>query len=101
MASNQTQIPVLQHPDALVTQVQQNVNKVLRNIGNQANQANIIGEIKLAELSETQFQSQAGVSWLLCNGQSCTGTSYAAKTGNSVVPTISPLAGADYFIRVN
>ena len=98
---NQTQIPVLQHPDPIVTQVQQNTNKVLRNLGNQANSANIIGEIKLADLSESQFQAQAGNNWLLCNGQTCSATAYASKTGNSTVPTISPLAGANYFIRVN
>jgi hypothetical protein len=38
--ANQRQIPVIQHPDGNVTQLQQNTNKVLRNLSNQIDTLN-------------------------------------------------------------
>lgn len=89
MAGNQTQIPIIQHDDKDVVQIQQNVNKVLRNLNNQS-QANqglaIIGEVRSAFLTEEQFQKQAGENWLLCDGQDCEGSQYESITGNKTVP---------------
>lgn len=107
MGANQTQVPVIQSQDQSITQLQQNANKVLRNINNQIvdlqtaiNKMTIIGEIKIANLTVTQFQAIAGTNWLLCNGQSCVGTSYSQQTGNNTVPTLS-LGSVNNFIRVN
>lgn len=103
----QTQIPVIQDPNASVVQLQQNTNKVLRNLQTQStdfqmflNENTIVGEIKIANLSQTQFQAVAGPDWLLTNGQSSVGTKYAALTGNNTVPTAT-FSGINGFIRVN
>lgn len=40
MSGNQTQIPVIQTKDASIVQLQQNTNKVLRNLHNQINETN-------------------------------------------------------------
>jgi len=105
--SNQVQIPYLQTPDNSLNQVQQNINKVLRNLNNQivsindsVEQLEIIGEIKLANLTLSQFQSTAGTNWILANGQSSVGTAYAQLTGNQTVPNIS-VSGTTAFIKVN
>lgn len=107
MSGNQRQIPVIQTADANITQLQQNSNKVLRNISNQAisiqnsiDEMTIIGEVKIANLTVAQFQSIAGTNWLLTNGQSCVDTAYARLTGNKTVPTIS-LGSLNNFIRVD
>ncbi len=107
MAGNQRQIPVIQTPDNSVTQIQQNSNKVLRNLSNQVddlnnsvNQTKIIGEVKFASLTLEQFQEIAGTNWILANGQSSVGTKYALLTGNNTVPTVT-VTGTTTFIRVN
>lgn len=104
---NQRQIPVIQSQDMNVTLLQQNSNKVLRNLSNQIdsiqtsiNQMTIIGEVKFASLTLEQFQSIAGTNWILANGQSSVGTKYALLTGNNTVPAVI-LAGTTTFIRVN
>lgn len=107
MGANQVQVPVIQTPDSNVTQLQQNSNKVLRNLNNQINvlqvdvdQMEIVGEIKFATLTLLQFQNVAGTDWILANGQSSVGTKYALLTGNKTVPTIT-VAGTTAFIKVN
>lgn len=105
--ANQVQVPVIQTPDSNITQIQQNANKVLRNLNNQINvlqsqvsQMEILGEIKLASLTLTQFQAIAGTNWILANGQSSVGTAYETLTGSKTVPTIT-VAGSTAFIKVN
>lgn len=105
--ANQTQIPVIQSQDPITTQLQQNSNKVLRNLNNQvisnttfATQNTIVGEIKLATLTLQQFQAVAGTDWIEANGQSSVGTKYAQLTKNNTVPTIT-VTGTTAFIRVN
>lgn len=108
MSGNQTQIPVIQSSDASdLTQIQQNTNKVLRNIYNQlttiqiqADEAEIIGEIKVANISVSTFQSMAGTNWVLCDGASCVGSSYSQLTGNNNVPNVS-IGSFNSFIRIN
>lgn len=107
VAGNQTQVPVIQTPDGNVTQLQQNSNKVLRNLDikvvelqNQVSEMEIIGEIKLAGLTLAQFQATAGKDWIEANGQSSVGTAYAAFTKNLTVPNIT-VTGANAFIKVN
>lgn len=107
VGGNQTQIPIIQTPDGNTTQIQQNSNKVLRNLNNQitslqldVNEMILIGEIKFANLTLSQFQKTAGTDWILANGQSSVGTQYALLTGNKVVPNIS-VTGTTAFIRVN
>lgn len=108
MDANQTQIPVIQTKDANLTQIQQNTNKVFRNINNKlvevevsVSTSKIIGEIKIFNLTVAQLQdvSVAG-DWLLCNGQSCVDTKYSKLTGNNTVPNIA-LGSINTFIRVN
>jgi hypothetical protein len=105
--ANQTSIPVIQNADQSVVLLQQNANKVLRNLNNQIvqnttdiSQMTILGEIKLASLTLLQFQAIAGTNWILANGQSSVGTSYETLTGNKTVPTII-VAGSTAFIKVN
>lgn len=107
MSANQTQIPVIQSDDANTTLLQQNTNKVLRNLSLKiddlqfsVNQMTIVGELKVANLTVTQFKQVAGDNWLLCNGQSCVGTFYARLTANNVVPTTS-IGGFNTYIRVD
>lgn len=105
--SNQVQIPSVQTKDDSLNQVQQNVNKVFRNLNNQivatateVNEMIIIGEIKFAPLTLAQFQAQAGNDWILANGQSSVGTQYALMFKTNVVPNVS-VSGTTAFIRVN
>lgn len=105
--SNQTQIPTIKTSDDAVNQIQQNINKVCRNLNSQITESQnkisemtIIGEVKFASLSLTQFQMIAGTNWILANGQSAVGTAYARISGNNNVPTVT-LAGTAAFIRVN
>ena len=105
--ANQVQIPSVKTDDDALNQTQQNVNKVLRNLNNQivnnttsASQLNIIGEVKLANLTLAQFQSFAGTNWILANGQSSVDTAYSKLTGNNVVPNIT-VTGTTAFIKVN
>lgn len=107
MAGNQTQVPVIQTSNGDMTQVQQNANKVLRNLNNQitdlqtlVDQTNLIGEIKIANLTLAQFQSVAGEDWVLCDGGSAVDTKYSKLTGNNTVPNIA-LGSINNFIKVN
>jgi len=50
------------------------------------NSVHVLGEIKQSMLTVAQFQAEIGTTWVLCNGQSATGSDYEALTGNSVVP---------------
>lgn len=105
--TNQVQIPSVKTSNDSMNQVQQNVNKVFRNINNQVvdiqhslGELMILGEIKLAGLTLLQFQAIAGIGWILANGQSSVGTDYETLTNNKVVPNIS-VAGSTAFIKVN
>lgn len=107
MANNQIQISSVTTTNNDLNQVQQNVNKVFRNLSIQIESSSeaisemtIVGEIKLADLTISQFQGVAGKDWILANGQSSVGTAYQQLTGNTTVPTIS-VAGTNAFIRVN
>lgn len=107
VAGNQTQIPVIQTDNQDLTQVQQNTNKVLRNLNEQIillqdslAQLTIVGEIKFAPITIEQFQEVAGDTWIEANGQSSIGTTYALKFGFNTVPNIV-VAGTNAFIKVN
>lgn len=107
MQANQTAVPVSQTQDKELVQVQQNINKVLRNLNNQivqlqtnVNQLMILGEIKFSNLTLGEFQHLAGDDWIQANGQSAVGTLYSSTYGFNVVPNIS-LAGTNAFIKVN
>lgn len=104
--ANQVQIPIIQTGDN-VTQVQQNTNKVLRNIYNQVTslisstaQIQGIGDVILSPLNLIQFQNIHSDSWILANGQSSVGTKYQTLTGILTVPTIS-VAGTNAYIKVD
>ena len=107
MSANQRQIPVIQTGTQSLTQIQQNSNKVLRNLSNQIdslqtdiNQMTVLGEVKIASLTLAQFQAIAGTNWILANGQSSVGTAYETLTGNKTVPTVT-ISGTTTFIKVN
>jgi hypothetical protein len=107
MAANQVQIPVIQTQTQAITQIQQNTNKVLRNINNQAtslqtevSQIQGLGDVIFSPLTLTQFQTIHGTSWIEANGQSSVSTAYETLTGNKTVPTIT-ISGATAFIKVN
>lgn len=107
MSGNQIQIPVIQTPNGEVTLLQQNANKVLRNINNQVvglqtsvSQIQGLGDVILSPLTLAQFQTIHGSSWIVANGQSSVGTSYETLTNNKTVPTIT-VGGSTAFIKVN
>lgn len=107
MVANQTQIPVIQTQDQNMTQLQQNANKVLRNIYNQLTelevlvlQNTVVGDVKLSSLSLSDFQDLSGTDWIEANGQSSVGTTYELVTGSKVVPTVT-VSGVNSYIKVN
>lgn len=107
MVANQRQIPVIQVQDNSSTQIQQNSNKVFRNLSNNVDSINtkisqmeILGEVKLASLTLSQFQDIAGKTWVLADGGTAVDTDYARLTGNKVVPNVT-IAGVTAFIKVN
>lgn len=104
--ANQTAIPYIQtEPD--LNQVQQNVNKVFRNMNNKVvaledsvERLEIVGEVKLSTLTLAQFQQEAGSTWIESNGQSCVNTAYSKLTGNNLTPVVS-VVGVNAYIKVN
>lgn len=86
MANNQTQIPVIIHPDPAVVQLQQNVNKVLRSLNSSLSNLSstpYLPEVKMAFCTETQFQASYGTNWILCDGRNVAGSSYSSFPGNT------------------
>jgi hypothetical protein len=47
-----------------------------------------VGATMSAFLTEAQFQSQMGTGWVLCDGRTVSGSSYATITGNTAVPDV-------------
>ena len=47
-----------------------------------------IGDVKPSMLTTAQFLAENGPGWVLADGSSCVGSSYHAKSGNSVVPDL-------------
>lgn len=45
-----------------------------------------VGSFKSAFLTETQFRSQMGSTWVLADGRDVTGSAYATLTGNTNIP---------------
>lgn len=45
-----------------------------------------VGELIAADLDETQFQTQMGTDWVLCDGRSVSGSRYEEYTGESNIP---------------
>ena len=56
-----------------------------------------LGDIRTSVLTEVQFQALNGSDWVLCDGDSCSGTAYETLTSNSTVPDLRGefLRGAD------
>lgn len=52
------------------------------------NKSAVVGEIRAAMLTLTQFQQQAGSDWVLADGSSATGTRYNSITGNANLPDL-------------
>lgn len=105
--ANQTNIPVIQNAVPSLTQVQQNINKVLNNFDNKVtslqstvSQIQGIGDIILSPLTLSQFQNIHGSDWIIANGQSSVSTGYETLTGNKTVPTVT-VSGTTAFIKVN
>ena len=107
MNANQLKIPVIQAPDPMLVQIQQNVNKVFTNLYNQflgvkttVDGSQGIGDVEFSALGLKQYQAVHGKEWIEANGQSSVGTAYQALTTLLVVPNIT-LAGANAYIKVN
>lgn len=75
-------MPILALNLGVATEVSPN----LSNIQAQINQLTIIGETKSAFLTESQFQSQAGLNWVLCDGRDVTGSTFATLFGSNNIP---------------
>ena len=67
-------------------QMQTQWKSILDPVIGQSSIVGFIGEVKSAMLNVSQFQSQSGSGWVLCNGQSCVGSVYSQITGNNNVP---------------
>jgi hypothetical protein len=107
VGGNQVNIPVIQTQVPSMTQVQQNINKVLNNIYGQVttlqssvSQIQGLGDVILSPLTLSQFQTIHGDDWIIANGQSSVGTSYETLTNNKTVPTVT-VSGVTAFIKVN
>jgi hypothetical protein len=107
MANNQVNIPVIQTTMMPLTQVQQNINKVLNNIYGQVTflqstvtQIQGLGDVILSPLTLTQFQTIHGTGWIVANGQSSVGTAYETLTKLQTVPTVT-VGGVTAYIKVN
>ena len=48
-----------------------------------------IGTVVASMLSETQFQTEHGTGWVLCDGQTVSGSAYATLTGRSSAPDLT------------
>lgn len=90
----------VQTQDRTINQLQANADATFQQLGNDINQVTVIGEIKLANLTEDQFQQQAGPGWILCDGRSIIKTSLNKLTGQLVAPSLT-IVGAQYFVRIN
>lgn len=53
-----------------------------------ANAADQIGDLRSSFLTETQFQTQRGTGWVLCDGRDVTGSDYETLTGSSNIPDV-------------
>lgn len=94
-------VPKVQTDDRDLTQLQSNIINALQPMGLQINQLTVIGEIKSAALTISQFQSQAGSNWAPCSGQNIATSAYSKTTGTYLAPTIAPVGNINYFIRIN
>lgn len=86
----------VQTQDRTTNQLQDNISKALQQVGNQLNQLTVIGEVKEATLTETQFQQQAGKGWIACDGRSIVGSQLNKITGQLTAPTET-----NKFVRIN
>lgn len=68
--------------EALMSQIGAAINYINQNAVDQ------VGDLKTSFLTEAQFQSLRGATWVLCDGSSCVGTDYETLTGESTVPDI-------------
>lgn len=105
--ANQTAIPIIQVSEKDLVQIQQNINKVLRNLNNQivdlqtqVSQLGVLGEIRFSALTLAQWQAETSTDWILANGQSSVGTIYANRYSLNTVPNIS-VSGTNAYIKVN
>lgn len=89
-------VPKVQTQDRTVNQLQTNISTAMQTLGNSVNQVTIIGEIKQATISESQFQQQAGIGWIACDGRSIVGSALSKLTGQLKAPTT-----ANSFLRID
>jgi hypothetical protein len=75
-------MPILALNLGVATEISPN----LSNLQAQINQNTIIGETKSAFLTESQFQAQAGLNWVLCDGRDVTGSAFATLFGSNLLP---------------
>jgi hypothetical protein len=94
-------VPRMQTQNREVNQLQTNIINALQPVGNMINQVTIIGEVKLAILTLTQLQQQAGTGWVACDGTNIVGSAYNKLTGMLATPVIAPLGELNFFMRIN
>jgi len=68
--------------EALLTKIGGAINWI------NANAADQVADIKHSFLTEAQFQSLRGTTWVLCDGRSVVGSDYETLTGNSNIPDV-------------
>jgi len=98
---NTISLAKVQTADRTMNQLQDNIGNTLTQVGSSVNQLTIIGEIKSAALTLSQFQQQSGKNWVACDGSSALGTQYNKITNALTVPNIASVGSQNYFIRVN
>lgn len=60
--------------------------QTLMNLYNAIEGGGVVGDIVQSILTEAQFQSQRGVSWVLMDGRNVSGSQYEIITGKSTIP---------------
>ena len=97
--SDQVQIAIFKSDNNDINQIQQNVNKVLRNLS-QRIETDKLGDVRFSTLNLSQFLAAHGQGWIAANGQNCQDTAYGALFVQKTVPNIV-VAGTNAYIKVN
>lgn len=79
-------LPLFGKPDPVLTRWKAILDPVIAAFSATSGTQGYIGEVRGAFLTLSQFQQQSGTGWVLCNGQTVPGSSYAILTGALSVP---------------
>lgn len=67
--------------EAMIQKIAGSINWIFSNLN-----ASVLGQIKISDLTEAQYQTIHGTGFILADGRDVTGSDYAVLTGNTLVP---------------